>query len=387
MPLTPDEKRRKRNEKLRGQKYEPLAPGIENKLQLRRSINRRAKGAIAPKLGAVNRDLQAETQAHEGRERDLTGMYDTYTTDVEDAYKKAQEAAQSLFGTSASAIGGSQANLLAALEQSRAQDLSQATTVGGVLPQGIGDEVATQAAGAGSSALAGLAASLGSGVGRAADRIGTAGLAQASARGKEQSRFLAKQQQLRGERKEVQKELPTAREEARKEIEDAELARASERNRENIARKSLNLEKRKTSNEEKQIDETQRSNEANESIAWAGIRTEKEKYRMEVEEAGSGAEQEAAEAQAQRYDRGVEVFQRYFENTKPKAYDPKSLYRNLTLAVGKDTALKIMSHGPPKFQEFVRKRRSGGEPTGNERREHEGRTSQPGVPSGPRNSG
>lgn len=350
---TPAEKRRKRNEKLRGEEYQPLAPGIRNKLQLRRAINRRARGTLAPKLGAVNRELQAETQSHQGRTSDLEGMYETYTGNVMDAYQKAQEAAQNLFGTTTGAISDSQTNLLAALQRARTADQAQATSVGGVLPEGVGNEVAAQGVGAGGSTLAGLAASLGAGVGRSADRIGTAGLARTGALSREQGRFLAKQQALRGERKEIQKELPTAREEARKEIEDAELARASERNRESIARKSLNLEKRKTSLEEREQSETERSNRANERIAWAGIRTEKEKYRKEVEESGSGAEQEAAEARAARYDRGVEIFQRYFENTKPKAYSPRSLYSNLTLAVGKDTALKIMSHGPPEFRRFV----------------------------------
>lgn len=353
---TPAEQRRKRNERLRGQEYQPLAPGIKNKAQLHKAINRRARGTLAPKLGAVNRTLQAETQAHEGRARDLTGMYGTYTGDVMDAFQKAQEAANNLFGGASGAISGSQANLIAALERSRAADQAQATTVGGVLPEGIGGQVAAQGLGAGSSTLASLAASLGAGVGRAADRIGTAGLARTNALGHEQSRFLAKQQQLRGERKEIQKELPTAREEARKEIEDAELARASERNREAIAKKSLHLEGRKTTLEEKEAAETKRSNEANERIAWAGIKTEKEKYQEEVETAGSGAEKEAAEAQAQRYDRGVEIFQRYFENTKPKAYDPRSLFSNLTLAVGKKTALNIMMHGPPRFRQFANNR-------------------------------
>jgi hypothetical protein len=347
-----------RNARLRKEKFRPLAPGLENKLQLRKAINRRARGAIQPKLGEVNRTLRSENLAHQGREHDLKGMYDTYTGNVMDAYQRAQEAANQMLATSSGAIGDSQDNLVAALERSRAGDLAQATTVGGVLPEGVGDEVAAQSAGIGSSALAGLAQSLSSGVGLAANRIGTAGLARTGALEREQGRFGAKQRELRGERKEIKKELPTAREEARKAIMDEELAKASERGRQDIAKKTLKLEGRQTRVAEEHENEEERSNRANEQIAWAGIRTEKQKYRREIEEAGTGAEAEAAEAAAQRYDRGVEIFQKYFENTKPKAYKPQSLYRNLTLAVGSKTALKIMMHGPPRFRQFVKHKKS-----------------------------
>lgn len=368
--------------KLKKEKFSPLAPGIKNKYQLRKAIQRRTEANIRPKLRAVNEQGTEEGLSHSGRKKDLAGYYDYYGTQVQDAYTKAQEAMNQVLATTAGANTGSQATMLAALESTHAGDLAQANAVGGVLPQGLGDDVAVEAAGAGNASLADLANIQSSNAGLAAGRIATAGLGRVNALSGEDARFTAIQKELRDKRGEIKEETPAAREEARKAILDEELARASEREREKIARGSLKLEGKKTNEEV-------RSNKANEAISWAAIQAEKEKFKKEVAGAGGEAEKEQAEARAEQYNRGVEIFQGYFDNTKPKSYDPKTLYRNLTLTVSPEVALKIMSHGPPRFQEFVANR-SGSKKQPSlrrKRREHEGRVPQPGVPAGPRNSG
>lgn len=348
---------KKEARRLRKQKFSPLKPGIKNKLQLRKAVNRRAEGVIRPKLSALNAEGVKESQAHQGRAKDLTGYYNYFQDRVGDAYNRAQEALEQVLASTAGGNEATQANFLAAMEQSRSADRAQAENVGGVLPEGLGDDVAAMAAGAGASSLANLANIQSGTAVRAAGRIGDVALGRTRALEREGSRHAASQTQLRKQRTDILKELPTAREEARKDILDEELARAAEREREKIARGTLNLDKRAQK-------ETERSNRAQEAISWAGIRTERQaiqsQVRKEVESATSEAEKAAAEARGEQYNRGVEIFQRYFENTKRKAWDPATLYRNLTLAVPPEMARKIMSHGPPRFQGYANKRGSGG---------------------------
>lgn len=348
MPTKP----KKSGSRLKKQRFDPLAPDIKNKYQLRKSIKRRTQGVIRPKLNALNKQGQEETQAHKGRIRDLQGMYGYMGTKLEDAYTRASEALNRVLATTGASNEAAQAAMLAALEQSRAGDRAQASTVGGVLPAGLGDEAAAGAAGAGNAALANIANLFGQNTAMAAGRIGTGALARTRALSSEDARFEADRQQLQQARQAVRQEAPAVREEQRKNILDEELARASERGRQEIARGSLNLNEREAT-------ETEQQHDRENAIAWAGIRLEKQKIQQEIAGAGSGAEKEAAEARGEQYNRGVEVFQRYFENTKKKAWDPQTLFRNLTLAVPRDVALAIMKHGPPRFQQYSRKRSGG----------------------------
>lgn len=355
--------------RLKKEKYNPLAPGIENKYQLRKSVNRRAEGNIRPKLATLNEQAVKEGQAHRGREKDLKQYYDYYQSQAQEAFNSAQEAMNQVLSTNAAATSGAQDTLLAALEASQAQDRAQATSVGGVLPEGTGEDVAAQLSAMGLENLAGLS-DIGSQNARlAAGGIGRAALGRTNALQHELARFAGIQGQIRNKRTDILKELPAAREEARKDIENEELARATEREREKIARDSLKLEKRKTGVEEtaeerasREAAEAKRHNIATEGIAWGQIRAEKQKYQdeaREVAESGAGqAEKEAAKAKAEQYNRGVEIFQGYFDKTKPKSYNPQTLFRNLTLAVPPNVALEIMSHGPPRFKEFVHNKRN-----------------------------
>lgn len=338
--------------KLKKEKFQALAPGIKNKYQLRKAIQRRTEGIIRPKLQAINEQGTEEGMSHGGRTRDLRGYYDYYGQQVQDAFQNAMAAADQVISQTAGANTDSQQNLLAALESTHADDLAQASTVGGVLPQGLGDEVALSAAGVGNASLANVANTQSQNVQAAAGRIGLAGLGRTRALESEDNRYRGIQKMLRDKRTGVKEETPAAREEARKAILDEELARASERGRQDIAKKSLKVEKRKTGVEEEAQAETKRSNEAQESISWAAIDAEKQKYRSEVEGATSEAAKEAAEARGESYNRGIEIFQGYFDKTKKKSWNPRTLYRNLTLAVPPKIALQIMQHGPPAFQKF-----------------------------------
>lgn len=345
--------------KLRKKKFRPLAPGIKNQLQLRKAIQRRTEAAIRPKLRAVNELGKEEGRAHSGRKRDLREMYGYQQQEVSRAYEEALQAANNLLGQTGSTVTGGQETLLAALESTRAGDRAQANIVGGVLPQGEADDAVVAASGVGSATLGHLAGDIADTSRAGAGRVANVSLGRNRALSKEAERYGAVQSKLREQRQDIREEIPSAREEARKAILDEELARAAERERERIARESLELEGRKTTTEEKAQKETERSNRAQESIAWGQIRAEKQRYRREVEDATSGAEQEAAEARAERYNRGVEVFQRYFENNKKrKAWNPGALYRSLLLVVPKKIALDIMKQGPGPFRRFVRKKRN-----------------------------
>lgn len=349
--------RKNQAQRLKKQKFNPLAPGIKNKYQFRKATERRAEGTIRPKLAAVGKLGMEEGQAHKGRVGDLQSMYGYLQNHVGEAYQKAQDALNQVLSTTVSGNQAAQSNFLAALEQSRAADRDQATTIGGVVPEGLGDDVAAMASGAGNSAVANLAQIQSGTATRAADRIGTTALGRTRALESEMGRHRAGQKVRGKERLDILKEVPTAREEARKDILDEELARASERERQKIARQSLKLEKRQTK-------ETERSNKAQEAISWAGIRTERQRIQQEVDDevkgAKSEAQREAAEARGEAYNRGVEVFERYFDNTKRKSWNPQTLYRNLTLVVPPEVALSIMSHGPGHFQQFVAKRKGKG---------------------------
>lgn len=335
--------------RLRKEKFNPLAPGVRNKYQLRKAIGRRTQGVIRPKLNALKEQGVEEGQAHEGRMRDLSGMYNYYGDKLSSAYARASEALDKVLASTGASDQASQGALLAALEQSRAADRSQANAVGGVLPQGSGADTVTAAAGAGNASLANLANMFGQNINMAAGRIGTGALARTRGLSTEDERYAAIREKLQKERQDVKQSIPSVREEQRKNILDEELARAAERERENIARGSLHLEGKKQK-------ETERSNRVQEQIAWAGIRLEKEKIQKEINGAGSEAEKEAAEARGEEYNRGVEVFQGYFEKTKPKAYDPQSLFRSLTLTTSPEVALKIMEHGPARFKNWAIRR-------------------------------
>ena len=342
--------------RLKKKKFRPLGSSYKNRLQLRRSINRRTAGTVQSKLQPIRRDRRAEKQKHRGNVKELGQTYTWYQQQVQTAFDRAQTALNKVLATNTQGNEVVQSNLLAALEGSRAADRSQASAIGGVIPEGLGDDIAVEAAGAGSSAQANLANMFAQNTALAAGRIGTAGVGRTRALEREKRRSSGIHGGLRGERKDVEREIPSIREEHRKNILDEELAKGTERSRQAIARKSLKLEGRKAKEEK-------RSNEAGEALGWAGIRTERQKIQAEVSGAGSDAAKEKAIAKRDRFNAGVEVLSRYLENNKKEsARKPAEVFRLLTLSVSRQMALRIMSHGPSRFQQFAKKRRSGKKP-------------------------
>lgn len=347
--LTPDQRRR-----LRKEKYAPLGNRYKTQLDLERAANQRTAGVIRPKLGALTEEGVAERQAHKGRVQDLGQTYAYQDNAVRDAYAKTQEALDRVLTTSATADTTSQANLAAALAQSREANLDQANAVGGTLGEGNAAANEQAVASLGSSSLASLGQSVAAGLTSAAGGIGRVALGRTRALEDESQRFGAKIGEIQKAKTGVKKEWGSVKEEQREALENAELAKATERAREKIAKGSLNLEKRKTTEEEHQHD-------AENAIAWGAIKAEKEKFRAEIEAASGEGGKAEAEAIAAKYDAGVATFQSYLDNHKPNQVVPADLFRAITLSTNPKMALDIMSHTTnQQILAFVAKKRGGG---------------------------
>jgi hypothetical protein len=356
MSLFPQTKKSRLRAK--GEKYSPLGGRFSNRLQIEDAARRRAAGAVRTKLNPLREEGVTEGQAHAGRVKDLDQTYDYMDQGVQDAYAKTQSALDKLIATHVSSDQASQAALAAALASSRGANLEQANAVGGVLPTGDEAGIEQSAAATGASSLGSLAAAVGDTAQTSAAGIGRARLGRARAVEDEQQRNAAKQAQILKAKTSVKQEAPALKEEALEELENAELAKQTEKNREKIAKGSLHLEGQKT-------DEEQRHHEAEEGIAWASIRAEKQKFQKELQvaqqEGANQSEINKIKARGEQYERGVDVFQSYFENTKPKQRNPATLFKNLTLTVSPEMALKIMEHANgPEFAAFVRTKRGGG---------------------------
>lgn len=355
MPLFAQTK--KQRARAKKEKYSPLGGRFDNRLQLEDAARRRAAGEVNTKLKPLREEGIVEGQAHAGRVQDLGQTYNYMDQGVQDAYAKTQAALDKLLTTNVAAGETSQAALAGALASSRQANLDQASVVGGVLPD-TGEAGAQQAAAAtGATSLATLGAALGDTSQTAAGGIGRARLGRARAVEDEQQRNAAKQSQILKAKTAVKQEAPALKEAALGDLENSELAKQTEKNREKIAKGSLHLEGRKTTEEEEQHD-------AENAIAWGAIRAEKEKFQKELQLAQSEGANESKlnkiKARGEQYNRGVEIFQSYFENTKPKQRNPASLYKNLTLTVPPAMALKIMEHaGGGEFAAFVAAKRRG----------------------------
>ncbi len=352
LKLNPKQKRR-----LRREKYSPLGNRFDNQLELERAANRRTAGVIRPKLNALTEEGVAERQAHGGRVGDLKEMYGYQDDAVRDAYARTQEALDRVLTTSATANATNQDTLAAALAQSRAANLDQATSVGGVL--GEDNAAATQQgiAALGGSSLASLGQSVAGGLRSAAGAIGRTAVGRTRALEDEQQRHTAKIGQVQKAKTGVKKEIGGVKEEQREALENAELAKATERARQKIARGSLDLEGKKLEEEEEQHDEEN-------AIAWGAIRAEKEKFRAEIEAAAGEGGKAKAEAVAAKYNAGVATFQAYLDNHKPNQVVPADLFRAITLSTNPKMALDIMSHTTnQQILAFVAKKRGAKKPT------------------------
>lgn len=343
----------KQKQRLRKERYNPLGSRYKNRLQFEQDVNRRTAGKVRPQLQALTQEGKSARSAHAGREADLKSMYDFQTNTVQDAYQKAMEAANKLVGMTAASTEGSQANLIGALERSQADRLAQANTVGGVLPVGDTDQTAIAAANAGDAMQAALADRSRIALAGAGDRIALTGLERTRDLTNEDERFRAIIEDIVGKKTDVKKNIGSVRSEVAKEIEDAELARAAEKGRQRIASQSLNLERRKTKEEE-------RSNRAQEGIAWAQIDAQKEQFRAELAAATSPDQEKAIEERQRKYNAAVAIFSEYQQNTLPKNMNPGMLFKQIRLSgVSPQEAYRIMEAGAGPLRDWVAKRKGG----------------------------
>jgi len=331
---------KKQKKKLKSEKYTPLGNRFDNQLQVLRAAQRRAYGILKPKLRAETQEGIQTRQAHKGREKDISQNYEYFDNRAREAYAKASAAMDRVLSTSIAGNTASQANLQAALAQTRGEGQETAGIVGGVLPPGGAASADATAAALGATSLGSLGEAIAQG-----DVLGAQGIARVAqgrtrAKQDETERFTAKIGQIQKAKKEIKSEAGAVTEEQRKAIEDAEIAKATERAREKIARGSLHLG-------EREAGETERHNRATEDIAWGQIRTEKEAIQAQIEQAeaeGNDAAAAKAKAEQEKYNSAVAVFSEYVQNVPGKKVDPKDLFRKLRLVVSRKLALKIMSH-------------------------------------------
>lgn len=344
----------KQKQRLKKEKYAPLGKRFPNQLELERAANRRTAGVIRPKLNALTEEGVSERQAHSGRVADLGQTYAYQGNAVDEAYAKTQEALDKVLTTSSTASTTAQQTLAAALAQSREQDLAQANAVGGVMP--VGADAANQqgVAALGTSSLASLGQSVGASLASAAGAQGRVAMGRTRALEDESQRFGAKIGQVQKAKTGVKKEIGSVKEEQREALENAELAKATERSREKIAKGSLHIEGRKT-------DEEERQHKAENDISWGAIATEKEKFQAEIEAATGEGGKKRAEAIAAKYNAGVSTFQSYLDGHKPNQVVPADLFRALTLSCSPKMALDIMAHTTnQQILAFVSKKKGGG---------------------------
>lgn len=367
-------------QRLRKQKYSPLGNRFKNQLQLERAANQRTYGAIHPKLQAETEEGMATRSAHRGRTQDLTQNYDYMDQQVKAAQQKAQAALDNVLATTNTSTTEAGNNLAAALARSREGSEEQANAVGGVLPAGNADQVAQAVTATGDTSLGSLGQRLGEVSSANAQGITRAALERVRALQDEAQRFGAKIGLIQKAKTGIKKEIPAVKEQERENLENAEVAKATERSREKIAKGSLHIEGRNATTAEKEAEENKRHHEAEEGISWGAIRAEKAKYKNQVAGAKNEAQKERAEAEQAKYNSGVNIFAEYMQGHKPKEVNPKDLYRNLTLAVPPAMALEIMKHTSNKrILAFVASREGGGKQTNRVPGSHP----VPGAPAGP----
>lgn len=369
---------KKQRKKLKPEKFNPLSNRYGNRLEFEDEVNRITAGKVKPPLQALTQEGETTRREHAGREKRIQDVMTYYQQRVSDAYTKAQEAADHLTAVNSGVSTASQANLNAALGATRQANLDEATAVGGVLPEGVSDDVAAAQAASGTAIAGGTNSLAALGVQSAADRVGTVGLVRTASEGQEAQEFKDLIDAIHKKRTDVKSNIGNVRAEVSKELEDAALARATERSREQIAKGALANEGKQVQIGEQEADTNQfvaqtgritadteikrLENEEEEgagqlALGWAAIQNEKAKLHAEVKSAGSEAEREAAQARAAQYSTATEAMASYFESTPAKAQKPHALFRTITATgLGRDDAINLMLHAAnPQIVAWARK--------------------------------
>jgi hypothetical protein len=372
---------KKARKKLKSEPYKPLAPDYENKGQVAAKARQIAAGKVKPEVSDLTQEGKEARRQNRGRLKQIGDVYGGTESAIKAAIANAQQAYDNYISTSNAASQAALGNLSSALGSTRDANLKQATEVGGVLPTGAEAPLLTSAT-AGSLAQLGNAQSAGAiGLGPVESMGPAAAVGKAQALVAQGNKFKTLLDAIHEKRTAAKAKIGPAIAEAEKEINAEELAKASERNREGIARGQLENEGKSVGVSEEEA-KTNRYNaktartQANtasaqglkelklkarelgisKQIEWAKIHNEEKQLEAAVTEAGTGAEKEAAEAVAAKYSSAVEAMLNYVGNTKPKLQQPRTLLNILMgLTTDKTEALEIMVHsGVPQMIKFAK---------------------------------
>jgi hypothetical protein len=360
---------KKRRRKLRGEKYRPLASNYKNKAEVAAAARRKAAGEVKPEVSSLTQEGKEARRTHGGRNRAINQQYEAAEQSIREARDRVQQAYDQYVATNTGAAQNNIDSLAAALANTRSINQDAAAISGGVLPEG-NDEPTLTAATAGATSNAGLSNVFGLsnlGVAEAAP-VGFA-IGKVRALEKEQSHFQDLLDAIHEKRTAAKAKIGPAITKAEQEINQEELAKVSERERENIAEGQLENEGKQVGIANKEAN-TNRFNaktarqEANQkakesgvykNIEWAKIHNEEKALRTEVQAATGKVEKEAAEQAADAYENAVNAGINYISNTKLNQQKPQQLLSLLTNFVGRKEALKIMMHlGSPKAAKFAK---------------------------------
>jgi hypothetical protein len=266
-------------------------------------------------------------------------MYDFYTGQLANEYGQTSGALNNLIAGQQASDTASQANLAAALERSRAADRAQATTVGGPVQDGEATDVMANVYGTQQAGRQNLASTFGALTAQAQGRIGVGQLGRLRAVESERERMQGNVNELRRQRLDVFRQRPMLREQARKAIMDEEIAKASERAKENIARGELGVSRGQLGVQRGQLalgqaELGERAREFGLTLKMdkKQLRLDRDKLNADIAAATTQSESDIAQARKDAWESGVE----YMTNIKPKQMkniNPGELYDHLTQIV------------------------------------------------------
>lgn len=368
---------KKKRQQLKKEPYKPLAPDYENKGQVAAKARQLAAGKVKPEVAALTQEGKEARRQNKGRMAQIGSVYGGTESAISSAIANAQAAYDHYISTSNAASQAALGNLSAALGSTRDANLKQATEVGGVLPTG-GEAPLLTSATAGSLAQLGGAQQAGAiGLGPVEAMGPAAAVGKAQALIGQGNKFKSLLDAIHEKRTTAKGKIGPAIAEAEKEINAEELAKASERNREGIARGQLENEGKSTkiagqeantnkfnastarqeanqsgatnqyNAETARKEAVQKATEAgvNKKIQWAAIHNETKKIENEVAAATGGAEKEAASAELEKRNNAITAMTNWLANNKKEQTQrPQSLFSVLKAMMSPQEALKLMTH-------------------------------------------
>lgn len=359
-----------KRKQLKTEPYKPLAPDYENKGQVASKARQIAAGKVKPEVSSLTQEGKEARRQDRGRRKQIGTDYGGAEAQIQSAIANAQAAYDNYIATS---TGGNQAalgNLTAALGSTRDANLKQATEVGGVLPTGAEAPLLTSAT-AGSLAQLGQAQQAGAiGLGPVESMGPAAAVGKVGALTAEANKSKSLLDAIHEKRTAAKAKIGPAIAEAEKEINAEELAKASERNREGIAKGQLENEGKgvKVSEQEAETSKfnaetarqeaIQKAKEAgvNSKIQWAAIHNETKKLEAEVEASTGAAQKEAATAKLEKNNNAVTAMTNWLANNKKEqAQQPHSLFSVLKNFMSGPEALKLMMNsGSAKCEKWAK---------------------------------